>query len=133
MKDLLSAAREARKHSHSPYSRYAVGAALRTEDGSIVSGCNVENASLGLTICAERTAIVKAVSEGHHRIREIAVITSSNPPAAPCGLCRQALAEFADDDLLIYCEGGEGKQVTLRLGDLLPMAFRSGAMTGPQK
>ncbi len=102
--DLVSAAQEARKHSYSPYSKFAVGAAFRTDGGKIYSGCNVENASYGATCCAERTAVFKAVSElGKLQIQEIVVATSATPPAPPCGICLQVLAEFSTSETRIFC------------------------------
>src|SRR6266705_3963648 len=96
MKDseLLEAALQARNHAHAPYSNFAVGAALLTDTGKIFTGCNVENISLGLTICAERTAVAGAIAAGEKGFVAIAVVVDSNEPALPCGACRQVLAEF---------------------------------------
>jgi len=94
-RDLIAAAMQAREHAYAPYSRFAVGAAVLTEAGHIVTGCNVENASLGLTVCAERVAIWKAVSEGETDFRALAVVTDVG--ATPCGACRQVMTEFGTD------------------------------------
>ena len=122
---LVEAARAARVHAHAPYSRYRVGAAVQAEDGRIFAGCNVENASYGLTICAERAAVFKAVSEGARRIVGVAVAASRSPDPAPCGACRQVLAEFADAQTPVWIvptrRGAAPRRV--RLGRLLPMAF----------
>src|SRR4051812_19314839 len=99
-KKLLAAAKAAQRNAHAPYSKFRVGAALLTKSGKIYTGCNVENASYGLTICAERVAITKAVSDGHRHFQAIAVVCPSRQPT-PCGACRQFLAEFGD--LTIIC------------------------------
>src|SRR5438046_6004 len=88
---LLDAARAARRHAHAPFSKFQVGAALETADGQIITGCNVENATYGLTICAERVAIFKAISEGHRRFVRVAVVADTVAPTPPCGACRQIL------------------------------------------
>jgi cytidine deaminase len=118
---LISAARAAQAHAYAPYSNFRVGAALESVDGAVFSGCNVENASYGLTICAERAAICAAVSAGVTRFRRAVVVSDVDPPAAPCGACRQVLAEFGLD---LPIEGvGSRKTVRWRLSDLLPVAF----------
>jgi cytidine deaminase len=94
---LIEAARQARLHAHAPFSKFRVGAALETADGTIVTGCNIENATYGLTLCAERVAMFKAVSEGHREFRRIAVVADTSSPTSPCGPCRQILWEFAGD------------------------------------
>lgn len=119
---LLAAAREARHHAYAPYSGYAVGAAVYCEDGRIFTGANVENASYGLTVCAERVAIFRAVSEGARRISALAIVTQDG--GTPCGACRQVLAEFADEDLVIWCASEERADVQeYRFNELLPHAF----------
>jgi cytidine deaminase len=99
---LVAAARAARGASYSPYSRFAVGAALLCTDGTVVSGCNVENASYGLTICAERTAVFAAVANGHRSFSAIAVAGPPEAVTSPCGACRQVLAEFAPEMRVLY-------------------------------
>ena len=91
---LMDCAIKARENAYSPYSHFAVGAALLCEDGTLFEGCNIENASYGLTNCAERTAIFKAVSEGHTKFKALAVVADTEGPCAPCGACRQVMAEF---------------------------------------
>jgi cytidine deaminase len=127
--ELVEAAHAVRKNAHAPYSHYPVGAAIRTDDGRLFSGANVENASYGLSVCAERSAVVAAVSSGARRITAVAVVTASSPPAAPCGLCRQTLAEFAADDLPVTLANDRGETVRTTLGELLPRAFRGDALT----
>jgi cytidine deaminase len=118
---LISAARSAQTRAYAPYSKFRVGAALEAMDGAVFAGCNVENASYGLTMCAERAAICAAVSAGAQRFRRAVVVSDVDPPAAPCGACRQVLAEFGLDLLI---EGvGSKRTVTWRLSDLLPAAF----------
>lgn len=120
--DLVAAALAARQRAHAPYSGYHVGAALQLSDGGIVSGCNVENRLLGLTVCAERNAVANAIVQGRRDFVALAVVTSSTPPAAPCGMCRETLAEFVDDlPILLTNSAGEREQV--RLTDLLPHRF----------
>jgi cytidine deaminase len=122
MDELLAAAREAQKRAYAPYSNYRVGAAVRADNGKIYQGANVENASYGLSICAERVAISAAIVDGARKIVACAVITASSPPVAPCGMCRQTLAEFADDmPVALSNHLGERSDTTLR--QLLPHAF----------
>ncbi|MDO3410240.1 cytidine deaminase [Saccharibacillus sp. CPCC 101409] len=128
MKDrLIEAAIEARLGAYVPYSHFEVGAALLA-DGKIYSGCNIENASFGLTNCAERTAIFKAVSEGGRRIEAIAVVADTDGPVSPCGACRQVIAEFADKDTLIYLTNLNGNTEEWTLDRLLPGYFQAGDM-----
>ncbi|MBP2647958.1 MAG: cytidine deaminase [Gemmatimonadetes bacterium] len=121
---LVAAARRAQQQAYAPYSRYQVGAALEAEDGQIYTGCNMENASFGLTICAERTAVATAVTAGARRFRRIAIVVGSEPPAMPCGACRQVLAEFGLD--LPGESVGPSTRVSWNLRDLLPGAFGPG-------
>ena len=119
---LVAAARAARAKAYAPYSRFAVGAALLGEDGSIHAGCNVENASYGLTVCAERAAVLAAVAAGVRRFRALALAAGTTEPAPPCGACRQVLAEFCRD-LPIRMVSASGRVRTRRLRSLLPMGF----------
>ncbi|OPL08262.1 MAG: cytidine deaminase [delta proteobacterium ML8_F1] len=117
---LLIKALEAMKEAYVPYSKFPVGAAVMTDTGEIFTGCNIESASFGATVCAERTAIFKAVSEGHRHIRKIAVV-SEHIDAYPCGICRQVMAEFADNLEIII--GKPGDYRVFALSELLPHAF----------
>jgi cytidine deaminase len=119
---LTDLASEARAGAHAPYSKFKVGAALRTRTGEIVTGCNIENASYGLTLCAERVAVFKAVSEGLRDFDAIAVVAESRRPAAPCGSCRQILWEFCGDIWVHMARPGR-KTMTHRLSKLLPLPF----------
>jgi cytidine deaminase len=120
---LLDAAREAREHAYAPYSRYLVGAAVLTDDGEIFAGANVENASYPLSVCAERSAVQRAASEGARRLVAVAVVGSSpDGPAWPCGGCRQVLNEFGQD-LVVISEDPGGMRHERELAELLPDAF----------
>ncbi len=125
---LIARAFVARRQSHSPYSRFAVGAAVRTEDGQIFQGSNIENASYGLTMCAERVAIFRAVAAGQRRILALAI--SAVPAAWPCGACRQVLAEFADPSCPVIVAEGDSIVGSSTLGDLLPHAFEAQFLVG---
>ncbi len=123
-KMLINAAKDAMEHSYSPYSEFKVGAALLADDGKIYKGCNIENSSYGATICAERTAIFKAVSEGARGIIKIAIVSSSGEHTFPCGICRQVLVEFAREDTVVLLEGSGGTTVEeYALSELIPYAF----------
>lgn len=124
--DLIPRALAARARAYAPYSRFLVGASLRCADGAVVDGCNVENASYGLCICAERTAVAAAVAAGHRRFTAIAIATAASPPAAPCGMCRQVLAEFVggpDDDIAIALVNDRGERQDTTLRALFPGIF----------
>ncbi|RME04438.1 MAG: cytidine deaminase [Deltaproteobacteria bacterium] len=119
---LLRAAIEARTHAHAPFSHFRVGAALRTRAGRIFTGCNIENASFGLTICAERVALFKAISEGEGEFTHLAVVAESPSPCPPCGACRQIIWEFAPD-VVILLGNLEGETISTSPADLLPIPF----------
>ena len=124
---LMEAARDAAAHAYAPYSNFHVGAALLFDDGAIVTGCNVENVSYGLTSCAERNALFRAISEGgaNRRIVAIAVTNLSEKPSPPCGACRQVLGEFIAPDAQIYFSGESGVETHL-FRELLPFQFHLG-------
>lgn len=119
---LIVAARAARQYSYSPYSRFRVGAALMTTDGRVYTGCNIENSSYGLTVCAERIAVFKAVSEGALRFRAMAIVSDSTEYTPPCGACRQVLMDFADNIDFILTNGRGGHKI-VRMKELLPYPF----------
>ncbi|NMO97947.1 cytidine deaminase [Paenibacillus lemnae] len=121
---LIAEALEARKQAYVPYSQFQVGAAVRA-GGKVYRGCNIENASYGLTNCAERTAIFKMVSEGHQHIEEIAVVADTEGPVSPCGACRQVLAEFCDSGTRIYLSNLHGHTEEWNIERLLPGAFQA--------
>ena len=118
---LAEAAKEARRNAHAPYSNFQVGAALLDQEGRIFAGCNVENASYGLSICAERHAIGAAVAGGALGVEAMVILSESSPPASPCGACRQVMAEFGDFPVLLI--NPEGEEVRSSVAKLLPMAF----------
>lgn len=120
--ELIQAALQAREAAYAPYSKYKVGAALLGKSGRIYTGCNVENASYGASICAERTAAVKAVSEGEREFEALAVVVDGDEPSSPCGICRQFLAEFGTELRLILINL-KGDRVNATLADYLPEAF----------
>ena len=124
-RELLAAAREAQASAYAPYSNFAVGAAVLLSDGAIYRGCNVENASFGLTVCAERVALFNAISDGRIDIAAIAVVTSAPKICKPCGGCRQVIAEFsqADNPIVILSASVSGETQTDRITDLLPDTF----------
>ncbi len=119
----------AMQNAYAPYSKFRVGAAVRTSTGEVIPGCNVENAAYGEALCAERVAIGAAVAKGMKEFEEIAIASESDEPAAPCGSCRQTMSEFAPD-LKVTSYASNGKQVTWRLSDLLPEAFASNHLRG---
>ena len=122
MNKLMEAALAARDNAHAPFSKFKVGAAIEDETGRIFTGCNIENATYGLTICAERVAVFKAISEGAREFRRIAIAADTQTLTPPCGACRQILWEFCGD-IEIVLLNLHGKSETLRLKDLFPRAF----------
>ena len=119
---LIAAARGVSGHAYCPYSNFRVGAAVLTAGGEIIAGCNVENASFGLTVCAERNAMFQMVARGVTKLRALAVYTPTETPTAPCGACRQVINEFGPDAEVICACDGPGR-ISLRLTELLPEAF----------
>ncbi len=124
---MTALAREARGHAQAPYSRFRVGAALKTRSGEIVTGCNIESASYGLSVCAERVALWKAVSEGLRDFESIAIVTAARQPTPPCGACRQVLWEYCGD-IVVRMTTLSGRSRTLRLRQLLPLPFDEGRL-----
>ncbi|HBA04974.1 MULTISPECIES: cytidine deaminase [unclassified Clostridium] len=123
IKELVRLAIEAREKAYVPYSKFKVGAAIEMEDGSVFTGCNIENASYGATNCAERTAIFKAVSEGHTIMKKIAIVGDMLAFTAPCGICRQVIAEFAAKDIEIVLIKNQDEYIVKTLEEILPGAF----------
>jgi len=122
--DLLKAAIAARERAYAPYSKFLVGAALRTAEDAVFVGCNVENASYGGTVCAERVALFNAVAAlGTFKVEAFLLVTDTDPVAAPCGLCRQVMNEFLDKTTPIYLANLDGIKSTYTIADLLPRAF----------
>jgi cytidine deaminase len=121
-RELTRFARAARRRAVAPFSRFKVGAALRTAEGEVVTGCNIENATYGLTLCAERVAVFKAISEGLRNFSAVAVVADAPRPPAPCGPCRQILWEFCGD-VLVHMDNLRGERITRPLSELLPLPF----------
>lgn len=119
---LVAAARKARRRAVAPYSKFKVGAALETDDGTVIEGCNVENASYGLTMCAERVAMFSALAQGHRKFRRIVVVADTDAPTPPCGPCRQILWEFGGN-LEVTLANLRRVTGTHRMADLLPLPF----------
>ncbi|MBM7867993.1 cytidine deaminase [Heliobacterium gestii] len=132
LRNLIEAARQARERAYAPYSRFRVGAALLGEDGSIYSGCNVENSSYGLTNCAERTALFKAVSEGCRRFTALVLTSDAPTPVTPCGACRQVLGEFAPHMPVYMVDDQDRREISV-VSELLPGIFRLAEVTDRQK
>ena len=122
IEELLARAREVQSRAHAPYSGFRVGAVLETPDGVLHSGCNVENASLGLTLCAERGALAAAIAAGDRTFRRLVLVTDGDEAVPPCGACREALAEFCSDLPIVGVAGESRKKWTL--DELLPQPFR---------
>ncbi|WP_163653075.1 cytidine deaminase [Listeria sp. PSOL-1] len=123
--DIISLAKQAREYAYVPYSHFPVGAALVTKSGEVVLGANIENASFGLTNCAERTAIFKAVSEGKRDFTKLVIVADTEDPVSPCGACRQVISEFCDADMPVVLTNLKGDQVEVTVGKLLPGAFKA--------
>ena len=132
MRRLLSAARTAQRRAHAPYSKFQVGAAILTDRGRVIGGCNVENASYGLTNCAERTAIFRIVAEGAGTPTVCLVVGPTIEPLTPCGACRQVLMEF-NPEMRIICVGRTGKTAEFTARELLPAAFEGDALNAAEK
>jgi cytidine deaminase len=123
-KKLVNLAIKAMDKAYTPYSKYNVGAALLTNNDKIYTGCNIENASYGLTVCAERVAILKAVSEEERKIKVLAIANSTNEISSPCGACRQVMVEFMEDDDIIILSNNKGDYIIKVVKELLPNAFK---------
>jgi cytidine deaminase len=119
---LWEAAKAARENAHAPFSNFKVGAALETSDGELIGGCNVENATYGLTVCAERVAIFKAISEGKKKFTRVCVVTDTEKPTSPCGACRQLLWEFCRD-IEVVLGNLQGVQLRKKMSELFPLPF----------
>ena len=130
--DLVAAARGAREHASAAFSNFKVGAALEAEDGTVITGCNIENATYGLTICAERVAMFKALSEGYRAFTRIAIVADTSEPTPPCGACRQILWEFGGN-LEVRLANLEVEKGTYRLQDLLPLPFDARSLEAPPR
>ncbi len=122
-RQLLLMAKDASEKAYAPYSRFFVGAALECADGSVYTGCNVENAALGSSMCAERTAMYKAISEGNKDFKRMAIFCDSESYCMPCGACRQVMGEFSEE-LELLCAKGSGSYVSYKISELLPHAFK---------
>lgn len=128
MGELGESALRAREQAYVPYSKFKVGAAVKGKSGRVYTGCNIENASFGLTNCAERTAIFKAISEGERELTAIAVVADTPEPCSPCGACRQVMAEFGINEIILMNLKGDKKVASME--ELLPFSFSKGDFTG---
>ena len=126
--DLIQQARDALENAYVPYSEYRVGAALRTVDGTVFVGCNIENANYSNSLHAEEVAIAEAVKNGYTEFDRLAVTSGDRDGVTPCGMCRQTLAEFCDEDLPVVCDEGEGETTEYTLGELLPNTISLGTL-----
>ncbi len=122
---LIQHAKDIRKRAYTPYSKFPVGAALLTEDGTLYTGCNIENAAYPVTCCAERVAIFKAISDGHTQFKVLAVAADTKRPVPPCGSCRQVMSEFFEPEMMIHTANLEGETKSLAMAELLPFSFSS--------
>lgn len=120
---LIKAAEKAKENAYVPYSKFKVGAAVMASSGNVYTGCNIENASFSLTCCAERTAIFKAISEGEHHFKAMAVTANSDGAVSPCGACRQVMSEFFTPDVTIYLTNEKNDLKEVTVNDLLPYSF----------
>jgi cytidine deaminase len=123
--ELIKLAKEVQKKAHAPYSKFRVGSALLTEDDEVFTGCNIENSSYSLTICAERVAIFKAYSEGKRKFKKIAIVSDSKNFISPCGACRQVLMDLAGEELEVILTNSMGETKIFKLSELLPLPFGS--------
>ena len=123
VKNMLRLANDARDRAYAPYSKFRVGACVKASSGAYYLGCNIENAAYSPTICAERTAMFKAVYEGERQFDAVAIVWDGDGPAVPCGVCRQVLAEFCDPEMPVICANRKGEYKLIALADLLPYAF----------
>lgn len=121
--DLIKKAQEIREKAYTPYSKFPVGAALLTKSGKVYLGCNIENAAYPVTVCAERVAIFKAISEGETEFDQLAVVADTNRPVPPCGSCRQVMSEFFDKGMSIHTSNLKNDTNTFRMDELLPFSF----------
>jgi cytidine deaminase len=121
--ELIDIARQARENAHAPYSQFKVGAALECADGRVFAGCNVENSSYGLSMCAERVAIFKAISEGYREFKRIAVIADTHSPVRPCGACRQVISDLFPKGAEVILANLDGAREVTTIGELLPAPF----------
>ncbi|WP_406944039.1 cytidine deaminase [Halobacillus sp. SY10] len=122
---LINEAKKIREKAYVPYSKFPVGAALVTKDGTLYTGCNIENAAYPVTCCAERVAIFKAVSDGHDKFKELAVVADTKRPVPPCGSCRQVMSEFFQSDVKIHTTNLHGDTKTFTMEEILPFSFSS--------
>ncbi len=126
IEQLIDEAKEARKQAYVPYSKFAVGAALLTENGKVYRGCNIENAAYSMANCAERTAFFKAISEGEKNFKLLAVVADTDRPCSPCGACRQVISEFCPPDMKVVLTNLKGDLLETTVKELLPGAFNAG-------
>ena len=126
---LINKAKEAREQAYAPYSNFMVGAVVVGESGKIYTGCNIENSSFGLTICAERVALFKALSEGERKVQMLVLVTDTKTPVQPCGACRQVLSEF-NPEMLIVSNNLKGQREEKKLSDIFPEAFGKQSLKG---